>query len=97
MWLDEGTNVDYDTNDEEESLGFDADKLRDALSIPTNVNLWSVIAIGYPAALDTFSAEALERELKARQRRPLNEHFFEKIPIFSQQDTQFFQFLNLFL
>jgi len=24
-----------------------------------------------------LSAEVLERELKARQRRPLNEHFFE--------------------
>ena len=57
--------------------GFDADKLREALAIPTTVNLWSVIAIGYPAALDTLSAEVLERELKARQRRPLNEHFFE--------------------
>jgi len=57
--------------------GFDADKLREGLSIPTDVNLWSVIAIGYPAPLDTLSAEVLERELKARERRPLSKHFFE--------------------
>lgn len=57
--------------------GFDADKLREALSIPANVNLWSVIAIGYPSPLDTLSAEELEQELKARQRRPLHKQFFE--------------------
>ncbi|WP_245652094.1 hypothetical protein [Methylophaga muralis] len=56
--------------------GFDADKLRKSLSIPSEINLWSVIAIGYPAALDTLTAEQLEQELKARQRRPLSEHFF---------------------
>lgn len=57
--------------------GFDTDKLRDALSIPAEINLWSVIAIGYPAPLDNLSAEELERELKDRRRRPLISHFFE--------------------
>lgn len=57
--------------------GFDADKLREVLSIPAKVNLWSVIAIGYPAPLDSLSDEMIERELKARSRRPLTEHFFE--------------------
>lgn len=57
--------------------GFDADKLRDVLSISLDINLWSVIAIGYPAPLGMLSTEQLEQELKARQRRPLSEHFFD--------------------
>ena len=57
--------------------GFDADSLRKALSIPEEIHLWSVIAVGYPAPLDALDSEALDRELKARQRRPLSEHFFE--------------------
>lgn len=59
--------------------GFDGQKLRNALQIPATVEIWSVIAIGYPAAADSLTAEELQQEQKARQRRPLAAHFFNSI------------------
>jgi len=56
--------------------GFNADKLRVAFAIPADVNLWAMIAIGHPAALDTLNEQELERELKARERRPLSTQFY---------------------
>ena len=56
--------------------GFDADKIRATFSVPDDVECWAMIAIGHPAALDSLDEEQLERELKARQRRPLTEQFF---------------------
>lgn len=59
--------------------GFDGDKMREYFNIPDAIQLWAMIAIGYPAALDTLTAEQMERELKARERRPLNELFFDGV------------------
>ena len=56
--------------------GFDSDKLRNNFNIPDNISLWAMIAVGYPADLDSLSETQLERELNARERRPLSEQFF---------------------
>ncbi|KKN50792.1 hypothetical protein LCGC14_0629100 [marine sediment metagenome] len=56
--------------------GFEADKLKTTFAIPDNINLWSMIAIGHPAALDTLDEEQLTQELKARERRPLVSQFY---------------------
>ncbi len=56
--------------------GFDGDKLRQTFSLPEDISLWAMIAIGHPAALDDLTEEQLERELKERERRPLTEQFF---------------------
>jgi nitroreductase len=56
--------------------GFDADKMREHFAIPDEIQMWAMIAIGHPAPLDNLSEEEMERELKPRQRRPLNQQFF---------------------
>jgi nitroreductase len=56
--------------------GFDADKIRATFNVPDEIECWAMIAIGHPAALDSLNEEQLDRELKARERRPLSEHFF---------------------
>jgi len=56
--------------------GFDREKLRTTFTIPDEFECCAMIAIGYPAPLDTLNQEQLERELKPRERRPLSEHFF---------------------
>ena len=56
--------------------GFDGDKVRQQFSLPEDINLWAMIAIGHPAPLDNLNEEQMERELKARERRPLSEQFF---------------------
>jgi nitroreductase len=56
--------------------GFDAEKMRQSFAIPENIQLWAMIAIGHPAALDGLNEEQMERELKARERRPLEKQFF---------------------
>jgi nitroreductase len=56
--------------------GYDAEKVRTEFNLPDDIQLWGMIAIGHPAALDSLSEEQLERELKARERRPLEEQFF---------------------
>lgn len=66
--------------------GFDADKVREQFGLPTDINLWAMIAIGHPAPLDGLNEEQMERELKARERRPLSEQFFSQSwnnPIYS--------------
>ncbi|MDB2705211.1 nitroreductase family protein [Pseudomonadota bacterium] len=56
--------------------GFDSDKIKLITKAPKDTHCWAMIAIGHPAALDSLSEEQLERELKARERRPLSEQFF---------------------
>ena len=56
--------------------GYDADKLRNTFSLPDDIECWAMIAIGYPAPLDSLTEEQLERELKERSRRPLTEQFY---------------------
>jgi nitroreductase len=55
--------------------GFDSEKIKAAFSIPDDIHCWAMIAVGHPAALDSLDEDQLERELKARERRPLNEQF----------------------
>jgi len=56
--------------------GFDADKMRQSFAIPEDIQMWAMIAIGHPAALDSLDEEQMERELKERERRPLQQQFF---------------------
>ncbi|MDH5357496.1 MAG: nitroreductase family protein [Gammaproteobacteria bacterium] len=56
--------------------GYDGNKLRAAFALPDDIELWAMIAVGHPAPLDSLNEEHLERELKARERRPLSEQFF---------------------
>jgi len=56
--------------------GFDSDKIKLLAKAPKDTNCWAMIAVGHPAALDSLTEEQLERELKARERRPLSEQFF---------------------
>lgn len=57
--------------------GFNAEKLRKIWDIPEDIECWAMIAIGHPAPLDSLNEQQLERELKARERRPIAEHFFD--------------------
>lgn len=56
--------------------GFDSEKVRSLFSVPDDIELWAMIAVGHPAALDGLNKEQLDRELTARDRRPLSEQFF---------------------
>jgi len=56
--------------------GFDADKMRQHFTIPDDIQMWAMIAIGHPAPLDSLNEEQMERELRARARRPLEQQFF---------------------
>jgi nitroreductase len=56
--------------------GFDSGKIKLVAKAPDDTSCWAMIAVGHPAALDSLSEEQLERELKARERRPLSEQFF---------------------
>ncbi|MCX4186821.1 nitroreductase family protein [Methylophaga sp. OBS4] len=56
--------------------GFDVDIMRRNFNIPEDISLWAMMAIGYPAPLDSLTEEQLERELKVRERRPLSQQFF---------------------
>jgi nitroreductase len=56
--------------------GFDVEKSRQLFQIPSQYDLMSFIAIGYPLAVEKISAEALVKEKEARKRKPLREIFF---------------------
>ena len=56
--------------------GFDVEKTRQLFQIPSQYDLMSFIAIGYPLAIDKMSAEALIKEKEARKRKPLREIFY---------------------
>lgn len=56
--------------------GFDANKIKQLANAPEDTRCWAMIAIGYPADLDSLTEEQLERELSERQRRPLKDQFF---------------------
>jgi len=56
--------------------GFDSTKIKQLANAPEDITCWGMIAIGHPADLDKLNEEELERELKARERRPLSEQFF---------------------
>lgn len=58
--------------------GFDAEKIRQQSELPEDLTLWAMIAVGHPAPLDNLTEQQMERELKARERRPLSEQFFNQ-------------------
>jgi nitroreductase len=56
--------------------GFDVEKTRQLFQIPSQYDLMSFIAIGYPLAIDKMSEASLIKEKEARKRKPLREIFF---------------------
>lgn len=56
--------------------GFDAEKARAAFNVPARYQILAMVSIGYPAAIESLSGEAKERELASRSRKPLGELFF---------------------
>ncbi len=59
--------------------GFDGEKARAAFGIPEQVEMMSMLAVGYAADADTLSDELKERELAPRKRRPLAELFYKGV------------------
>lgn len=59
--------------------GFDGDKTRAAFGIPEQIEMMSMLAVGYAADADTLSDELKERELAPRKRRPLGELFYDGV------------------
>lgn len=59
--------------------GFDGDKTRAAFGIPEQIEMMSMLAVGYVADADTLSDELKERELAPRKRRPLGELFYDGV------------------
>lgn len=56
--------------------GFDAEKARAAFNVPARYQILAMVSIGYPAAIESLSGEAKERELAPRSRKLLGELFF---------------------
>ena len=56
--------------------GFDVEKARQLFQIPSQYDLMSFIAIGYPLAMEKVSSEALAKEKEVRKRKPLREIFY---------------------
>ncbi|MHB1678343.1 MAG: nitroreductase family protein [Sulfuriferula sp.] len=56
--------------------GFDADKIRQAFSIPVDYHCMAMIAIGYQAEADMLDPNLTQNELAERKREPLATRFF---------------------
>ncbi len=59
--------------------GFDGERTRAAFGIPEQINMMSMLAVGYSADVNTLSDELKERELAARKRRPLGGLFYDGV------------------
>ena len=57
--------------------GFDTAKARAAFAIPEDYTPMAMIAVGYQTSPAVLDSETREKELKARSRKPLQNHFFE--------------------
>ena len=57
--------------------GWDLEKLRAALEIPAEYTPMALIAVGYQAEPDVLDEETKKKELRPRQRKPIEEHFYE--------------------
>lgn len=57
--------------------GFDVGKVRQTFDIPVHYECMAMIAVGHPAAPETLTEDLKLREMAQRQRRPLQECFFE--------------------
>ncbi len=56
--------------------GFDVEKLREALGIPADIELVSVVAVGFPGPAELLEGGLRERELEPRARRSKDELVF---------------------
>lgn len=56
--------------------GFDVDKARVTFNVPERYVPMAMACVGFPADIDTLSAEVRERETAPRKRRALGELFF---------------------
>lgn len=56
--------------------GFRADTARAAFNIPSELDLVSVIALGFPGDAEQLPQDLMQRELQRSQRRPLSELVF---------------------
>ena len=59
--------------------GFDAAKAQAAFAVPEQFTLMAMVTIGYAASADILPDDLRERELAARERRPLGELFFNGV------------------
>ena len=57
--------------------GFDADKVKTLFGIPDGYTAMAMIAVGYQIEPDQLSDALRDRENAPRERRPLEENFFE--------------------
>jgi nitroreductase len=57
--------------------GFDRERARQELGVPDGYEVVAAVAIGYLGSPDTLPNDLKERELAARQRKPLSELAFE--------------------
>ncbi|MDE3020868.1 MAG: nitroreductase family protein [Pseudomonadota bacterium] len=57
--------------------GFDPKQLMEAFSLPETITPMSMIAIGYPGDTQRLPEKLQIREMAQRERRPVNELFFE--------------------
>jgi len=57
--------------------GFDANSARKLFCIPVQCTPMSVLAVGYALPESDIAPELKERELRARVRSPLTEHFYD--------------------
>lgn len=58
--------------------GYDAQKARAAFDIPEEYTPIAMIAVGYQASPDVLDEETKAKELRARSRKSLESHFFER-------------------
>ena len=59
--------------------GFDAAKAQATFAVPEQFTLMAMVTIGYAASADILPDDLRERELSARERRPLGELFFNGV------------------
>jgi nitroreductase len=60
-----------------EMAGFDADRAHEALSIPKDVSVLAMMALGYRGNKEALSSELKSREDKPRERKKVEEFVFE--------------------
>lgn len=56
--------------------GFDVDHARDTFNIPQQITPMAMIAVGYYGDVNQLQADFIESETAARERKPLEVHFF---------------------
>lgn len=59
--------------------GFDAELARTSFQVPARYQLLAMVAVGFPAAIDTLDDEAKQRETSERSRKSLGTLFFNGV------------------